>query len=201
MTTNFSFSCELFRLRDTERWKIPRRRPIHERSFLFAPRRFSPFFRVKTKMLIFATIFGYGKISVRLCHKFLWIYRVCNSVADPGCLSQDVYPGSRISDPGSKNSNKREGWKKFVVIPFSVPQISQNCKLFYFWNAEKKFGPIFKELYNFLFKTLPLTLSSQKYGFGIRDPRPGIRKKPILDPGSRGQKGTGSQIRTCNTGL
>ncbi len=49
MTTNFSFSCELFRLRDTERWRIPRRRPIHERSFLFAPRRFSPFFRVKTK--------------------------------------------------------------------------------------------------------------------------------------------------------
>jgi hypothetical protein len=39
-----------------------------------------------------------------------------------------------------------------------------------------------------------LSLSSQKYGFGIRDPRSGIRKKPILDPGSRGQKGTGSRI-------
>jgi hypothetical protein len=25
---------------------------------------------------------------------------------------RDVYPGSRISDPGSKNSNKREEWKK-----------------------------------------------------------------------------------------
>jgi hypothetical protein len=31
-----------------------------------------------------------------------------------------------------------------------------------------------------------LALSSQKYGFGIRDPRSGIRKKPIPDPGSRG---------------
>ncbi len=41
-----------------------------------------------------------------------------SSVADPGCLSRipdpDFYPfpipdlGSRISDPGSKNSNKRE---------------------------------------------------------------------------------------------
>jgi hypothetical protein len=29
------------------------------------------------------------------------------------------------------------------VKPFLYPQISQNCKLFYFWNAEeKKFRPI-----------------------------------------------------------
>ncbi len=28
-----------------------------------------------------------------------------------------------------------------------------------------------------------------------------IRKKPILDPGSRGQKGTGSRIRIRNTGI
>jgi hypothetical protein len=34
-----------------------------------------------------------------------------NCVADPGCLSRILiftHPGSRISDPGSKNSNKRE---------------------------------------------------------------------------------------------
>jgi hypothetical protein len=31
-----------------------------------------------------------------------------------------------IPDPGSKNSNKREGEKKFVVKPFLLPQISQN---------------------------------------------------------------------------
>jgi hypothetical protein len=37
-----------------------------------------------------------------------------------------------------------------------------------------------------------LSLSSQKYGFGIRGLESGIRKKPIPDPGSRGQKGTGS---------
>jgi hypothetical protein len=42
---------------------------------------------------------------------------------------------------------------------------------------------------------LPKKLSlSQKYGFGIRDPRSGIRKKSIPDPGSMGQKGTGSRI-------
>jgi hypothetical protein len=44
--------------------------------------------------------------------------------------------------------------------------------------------------------TQKLSLSSQKYGFGIRDPRSGIRKKPFPDPGSRGQKGTGSRIRS-----
>ncbi len=33
----------------------------------------------------------------------------------------------------------------------------------------------------------------------VWDPRSGIRKKPIPDPGSRGQKGTGSRIRIRNT--
>jgi hypothetical protein len=36
-------------------------------------------------------------------------------------------------------------------------------------------------------------------GSGIRDPGFGIRNKPIPDPGSRGQKGTGSRIRIRNT--
>ncbi len=30
-----------------------------------------------------------------------------------------------------------------------------------------------------------MSLSYQKYGFGIRDPRSGIRKKPAPDPGHR----------------
>jgi hypothetical protein len=59
---------------------------------------------------------------------------------------------------------------------------------------KKKFGPIFQELLKFLPKKL--SPSPQKYGFGIRDPS---RKKPIPDPGSRGQKGTGSRIRIRNT--
>jgi hypothetical protein len=62
---------------------------------------------------------------------------------------------------------------------------------------KKKIWPVFKELYNFLPKNL--SISSQKYRFGIRDPRSGIwdpEKKPIPGPGfgSRGQKGTGSRI-------
>jgi hypothetical protein len=33
----------------------------------------------------------------------------------------------------------------------------------------------------------------------VWDPGSGIRKKPVPDPGSRGQKGTGSRIRIRNT--
>ncbi len=43
------------------------------------------------------------------------------SAAEPGCLSQipdpDFYP-SRIPDPKTLNSNKKEGAKKFVVLRF-----------------------------------------------------------------------------------
>ncbi len=43
--------------------------------------------------------------------------------------------------------------------------------------------------------TQKIVIKFSKYGFGIRDPRFGIRKKPIPFSGSRGQKGTGSRIR------
>jgi hypothetical protein len=82
---------------------------------------------------------------------------------------RDVYPGSRI-----------------LIFTHPGSRIQK----------QQQIGPIFKELENFLPKKL--SLSSQKYGFGIRGPGSEIRKKPIPDPGSRGQKGTGSRIR--NTG-
>jgi hypothetical protein len=37
-------------------------------------------------------------------------------------------------------------------------------------------------------------------GFEIWDPRSGIQRKPIPDPGSRGLKGTGSRIRNTGEG-
>ncbi len=112
---------------------------------------------------------------------------------------RDVYPGSRIlifthsgsriSDPGSKNSNKREVWKKFVVATnFRKLKISLFFKC---WR--KKFGPVFKELYNFLPKTLSLS-SKKKMGLGsgiwdpeknlfrIPDPSPGVKRHRIPDP-------------------
>jgi hypothetical protein len=57
------------------------------------------------------------------------------SVADPGSLSwipdPDFYP-SRIPDLGSKNSNKREGEKKLVVIPFFVATNFTKSKIILF---------------------------------------------------------------------
>jgi hypothetical protein len=48
---------------------------------------------------------------------------------------------------------------------------------------KKKFGPVFKELWNFLPKNLSLSfLKIKGLGSGIRDS--GSGKKPIPDPGS-----------------
>ncbi len=93
------------------------------------------------------------------------------SVSDPGCLSRipdpDFYP-SWIPDLESKNSNKREEWKKFVVILFFVAiNFTKLCIILFLKWWRKKFGPIFKELKNFLPKKL--SQSSQKYGFDIQD--------------------------------
>ncbi len=122
------------------------------------------------------------------------------SVADPGCFfssripDPDFYP-SWIPDLGSKNSNKRGGLKKFVIIIFFVVTNFTKMNIILFMKCwRKKFAPIFKELLKFLPKKF--SLCSQIYGFGIRDPRSG--KKPIPDPGSMGQKGTGSRIRIRN---
>ena len=56
------------------------------------------------------------------------LYKIAFSDADPGFLSRIPYPNfysfripdprSRISDPGSKNSNKREGWENICFQTF-----------------------------------------------------------------------------------
>jgi hypothetical protein len=100
---------------------------------------------------------GAGSVSQRQC---------CGSgmfIPDP-----DFYP-SRVSDPGSKNSYRRVVRKKIVVKHFFVATKYTKCKIILFLNcARKKCGPNFKELRNFLPKKL--SLSFQKYEFGIRDP-------------------------------
>ncbi len=99
---------------------------------------------------------------------------------------RDVYPGSwflPIPDPGSKNSNKRQGWKFFFVKPFFVVTnfTKLNIILFLIWR--KKFGPIFQELLKFLPKKL--SPSPPKYGIGIRDPGSEIREPETTYSGSR----------------
>ncbi len=107
----------------------------------------------------------------------------------------DFYP-SRIPDP--KTATKERGEKKLVVILFYVATNFTKLKIILVLKCRrKKFGPIFKELFNFLPQKLPQ--SYQKYGFGIRDPGYEIRDPEKTYSGSRGQKGTGSRIRIRNT--
>jgi hypothetical protein len=110
------------------------------------------------------------------------------SVADPGCLSRIPDPDfyrSRIPDlkTAIKDMVKKNllSYLFFGVINFT--------KLNYFifeMLKKKKIGPIFKELQNFLPKKW--SLSSQKYGFEIRDPGkalfriPGSKRHRIPDP-------------------
>ncbi len=113
---------------------------------------------------------------------------------------RDVYPGSRIlifthpesriPDLGSriqKQQQRRGVKKKFVVIPFYVATNITKLKIILVLKCWRKtFGAIFKELDFFDPLNCPernnMVLGS------------GIRKKPIPDPRSRGQKGTGSRI-------
>ncbi len=128
-----------------------------------------------------SALVAYGAVKVSLTDPTL---QCCGSgmlIPDP-----DFCP-SRIPDLGSKNSNKREGWKKLVLIPLFAAINFKKFKIILFLKCwRKKLGPIFKELLNFL--PQKLSPSYQKYGFGIRDPRSGIQKKPIPYPGSRGSK-------------
>ncbi len=119
---------------------------------------------------------------------------------------RDVYPGSRIliftnfgsriSDPGSKNSNKREGWKKICCHYFLYSH--KFHKIANYFSSEvvkKKIWANFQRIIELFTQKIVTKLSK----IWIWDPGSGIRKKPIPDPGSRGQKGTGSQIRIRNT--
>jgi hypothetical protein len=96
---------------------------------------------------------------------------------------RDVYPGSRIlifTHPGSKNSNKREVWKKFIVIPFFVATNFTKSHIILFFYCWKRIE---------LFTQKVVTKLSKIWALD-----PGSGKNPIPDPGSRGQKGTASRI-------
>ncbi len=107
-------------------------------------------------------------IGIRLdCSTLPWFF-LSRSVADPGCLSRipDVYPGSRmfipdpgswflpipdprsrISDPGSKNSNKRQGWKNFFCQTiFCSHKFHKTHYYFIFDMLKKKIWPNFPRI-------------------------------------------------------
>jgi hypothetical protein len=75
--------------------------------------------------------------------------------------------------------------------------------------VKKKIWANFQRIIELFTHKIVTKFSKIPYGFGMRDPRSGIRKnlfripdpgvKKAPDPGSRGQKGTGSRIRIRNT--
>ncbi len=70
------------------------------------------------------------------------------------------------------------------VIPFHLASnVTKLNIILVLKSRRKKFGPIFKELLNFLVLPKKLSLSSQKYGLGIRDPGSGKNLFRIPDPG------------------
>ncbi len=115
------------------------------------------------------------------------IHNLGVSVADPGCLSRipdpDFYP-SRIPDLGSRIQNqqqKGEVKKKLDVKLFYVAtKFNKIVNYFSFEVLNKKIWENFQRIIELF--TQKLSKSSSKYGLGIRDPRSGIRKKPIPDP-------------------
>jgi hypothetical protein len=63
------------------------------------------------------------------------LVKIVSSVADPGfiILDPDFYP-SRISDPGSNNSNKREGGKNLLSYLLFVSKNITKVKIILFLN-------------------------------------------------------------------
>ncbi len=121
-----------------------------------------------------------------------------------------THPGSRISDPGSKNSNKRERWKKISCHTFLCSQKFQKIvNYFSFEVLKKKIWANFQRIiYLFTKKIVKklLKIWSWDPASGIRDPGsgsgknlfripdPGVKKHPIPDPGSGSATlGTGIQ--------
>ncbi len=112
-------------------------------------------------------------------------------MADPGCLSRILiftHPGSRIPDP--KTAMKDIGEKKFDIIPFFGVINFTKFNYFIFEMLKKKIRANFQRIIELFTPKIVYAHKNMGLGSGIRDPRSGIRKKPIPYPGSRDQKGT-----------
>ncbi len=126
------------------------------------------------------TLYKCMKLTFCFWHALLSVLRI-----------RDVYPGSRIlifthpgfriSDPESQNINKREGWKKNCCHSFLCShKFHKIVNYFGFEMLKKKKLDQFSKNYITFY-----SLSSQKYGFGIRDPGSEIRDPEKTYSGSR----------------
>jgi hypothetical protein len=104
------------------------------------------------------------------------------------------HPGSRIPDP--KPATKERGEKNSChTYLFWSHKFHKIVNYFTFEMLKKKILANFQRIIELLTQKIVTKLSK----IWVWDPRSGIRKKSIPDPGSRGQKGTGSRIRIRNT--
>jgi hypothetical protein len=98
---------------------------------------------------------------------------------------RDVYPGSRIPDPGSQNSNKREGWKK-CCCHLCSHQFHKIENYFSFEMLKKKIWATFQRIIELLTQKIVTKLSKiwvWDPGYEIRDPGSWKNLFRILDPG------------------
>ena len=104
----------------------------------------------------------------------------------PGSRIPD--PGSRIPDPGSKNSNKRERWKKISCHTFLCShKFHKIVNYFSFEVLKKKIWANFQRIIELFTKKIVkklLKIWSWDPGSGIRDPGSGKNPFRIPDPGS-----------------
>ncbi len=126
----------------------------------------------------------------------LWVRIQTSSVADPRMFVYPgsrilifTHPGSRISDPGSKNSNKRQRWKKICYHIFFCSHKFHKIEYYViFEKLKKKIWANFQrivevftpKIFNILSNIWVWDPGSGKNLFRIPDP--GVKKAP--DPGS-----------------
>ncbi len=129
-------------------------------------------------------------VAVIFCALRITSRQCCGSgmfIPDP-----DFYP-SRISDPGSKNSYKRERWKKKFCHTIFWSHKFHKIENYFFEMLKKIIWANFQRIIEFFTQKIVNKLSK----IWVLDP--GSGKKTFPDPGSRGQKGTESRIQIRNT--
>jgi hypothetical protein len=111
-------------------------------------------------------------------------------VKQPVLRIRDVYPGSRISVPGSKTATKEKGEKKCCQIFFCSHNYHKIEIFFIFEMLKKKIWASFQRIIEVFTQKFVTNLSN----IWVWDP-----EKTYPGSGSRGQKGTGFGSATLKT--
>jgi hypothetical protein len=105
---------------------------------------------------------------------------------DPGCLSRITDPDFTHLGSQIQKQQQKRGAKKIFCHTLVCSHKFHNFKNYFIFEiVKKKICANFQKFQNYLPKKL--SLSFQKYGFGIWDPgskipNPGVKRHHILDP-------------------